>query len=180
MVWWQFAALMGSVAGTCLALLAILEYKVDEFCQGSREAPESTRNQITKRRDGLAVRSSTYRPRPARDLPRCSDLGVKLIQTRSDLQTKIVRARSDLEAEIVRTRCDLRTEIGRARCDLGVENARIRTDLRVEVADLRRRQADFQWDQAQFRRQQAELRRQQQTLRQGLAEMRGYLRGLNL
>ena len=147
MVWWQFAALMGSVAGTCLALLAILEYKVDEFCQGSREAPERTRNQIIGRRDGLTVRSSNYHPRSARELPRSSDLG-----------TKIIRARSDLGAEMVR----------------------MRSDLMRGQADLQREQAQLKREQDALRRAQAELREQQLTTSVGLAEVRGYLRGLNL
>ena len=48
-----------------------------------------------------------------------------------------------------------------------------RSDVRYKVADLGYKVAGLQ-------REQTDLRREQQTLRQGLAEVRGYLRGLNL
>lgn len=79
----------------------------------------------------------------------------------------------------LRRRSDLRHEVA----DIGYKVAglqREQTELRREQTNLRREQAQLQREQDELRRQQAALRRQQQTLRQGLAEVRGYLRGLNL
>jgi len=67
------------------------------------------------------------------------------------------------------------------------ELPRRRSYLCVEVAELQRGQADLRRQQAQLRREQAELRERQAeswkgqlTLIEDLAEVRGYLRGLNL
>jgi len=140
MDWWQFAALTGTCVGTGLAALAVLRYKVEELRRVVRETWwDGSPNQVTGRADGLALRSSTYYPRSAWDLPR----------------------RSDLRYEVARLK-------------------REQTDLRREQTDLQREQAQLRREQDELRRKQAELRQQQQTLRQGLAEMRGYLRGLNL